>query len=92
MKLAWTQQARRDRRAIFDYIRHENPMAAIAMDDQFAMAADQLSRHPYSGRLGRVAGTRELLAHPSYLVIYDVQEDMVRIFSIIHTARQWPPE
>jgi hypothetical protein len=37
MKLLWTQQARRDRRTIFDYIRPENPMAAVAMDDQFAM-------------------------------------------------------
>jgi addiction module RelE/StbE family toxin len=92
MKLLWTQQACRDRRTIFDYIRTENPIAAIAMDDRFVMASDQLSRHPYSGRPGRVAGTRELLAHPSYLMIYDVQEDMVRILAIVHTARQWPPE
>ncbi|KAB1089091.1 type II toxin-antitoxin system RelE/ParE family toxin [Neorhizobium galegae] len=92
MKLLWTPQARRDRRTIFDYIRPENPMAAAAVDDQFAMAAGKLSRHPYSGRPGRVSGTRELLAHPSYLMIYDVQEGAVRILGIIHTARQWPPE
>lgn len=91
MKLLWTQQAQRDRRTIFDYIRPENPMAAVAMDDQFAMSAEQLSRHPYSGRPGRITGTRELLAHPSYLIVYDVQADAVRILAIIHTARQWPP-
>jgi addiction module RelE/StbE family toxin len=92
MKLLWTPQARRDRRAIFDYIRAENPMAAIAMDDQFTVAAGRLSRHPNSGRPGRVSGTRELLAHPSYLMIYDMHEGAVRILSIIHTARKWPPE
>lgn len=92
MKLFWTRQARLDRRAIFNYIRQDNPAAAVAMDDQFVKASDQLSRHPLSGRIGRVEGTRELLAHPSYLVVYDVSEEMIRILTIVHTARQWPPE
>jgi len=91
MKLFWTRQARLDRRAIFDYIRRENPIAAVAMDHQFTKAAAQLARHPLSGRAGRVTDTRELPAHPSYLLIYDVKEDAVRILNVIHTARQWPP-
>lgn len=92
MKLLWTLQARSDRRAIFNYMRKENPAAAANMDDQFVNAADQLVRHPKSGRTGRVAGTRELLVHPSYLIIYDLRDDAVRVLMIVHTARQWPPE
>jgi addiction module RelE/StbE family toxin len=73
MKLSWTAEARQDRRAIFSYIRKDNPAAAADMDDEFVRAAAQLSRHPFSGRVGRVEDTRELLVHPSYLIIYDIK-------------------
>jgi len=92
MKLLWTLPARRDRRAIFDHIHHDNPNAAADMDEMFVKAAQQLSSFPLSGRTGRVQGTRELLVHPSYFIVYDLTQDMVRILAIIHTARQWPPE
>ncbi|MBW6423577.1 type II toxin-antitoxin system RelE/ParE family toxin [Rhizobium sp. XQZ8] len=60
MKLLWTLQARSDRRAIFKYIQKDNPEAAANLDDQFVKAAEQLARHPQSGRSRRVAGTREV--------------------------------
>ena len=47
--------------------------------------------HPSLGRVGRVAGTRELVAHQSYLLIYDVAGDSVRVLNVVHTSRQWPP-
>lgn len=43
------------------------------------------------GRPGRRKGTRELVAHPSYLLIYDVSGRTIRILRVMHTARQWPP-
>jgi addiction module RelE/StbE family toxin len=92
MKLLWTLLARRDRRAIFNYIYQDNPNAAADMDDVFVKAAQQLSYFPQSGRTGRVQDTRELLVHPSYFIVYDLAEDTVRVLAIIHTARQWPPE
>jgi toxin ParE1/3/4 len=92
MKLVWTLPAKRDRRAIFDYIRRDNPNAAADMDDAFVSATQQISRLPESGRPGRVNGTRELLVHPSYFMVYDLSVETVRILAIIHTARQWPPE
>lgn len=92
MRLVWTLPARHDRRTIFDHIRQDNPGAAADMDDVFAKASQQLSHFPRSGRPGRVAGTRELLVHPSYFIVYDLIEDTVRILAVIHTARQWPPE
>ncbi|MFO1210519.1 MAG: type II toxin-antitoxin system RelE/ParE family toxin [Amaricoccus sp.] len=36
-------------------------------------------------------GTRELVAHPSYRLIYNVRGDTVRILRVLHTARRWPP-
>ena len=44
------------------------------------------------GRKGRQAGTRELVAHPNYIVVYDVTGDMVRVLRVLHAARQWSPQ
>ena len=90
MKLAWSALARHDRQAILDYIGRENPAAAIALDRLVAHRAGQLKDNPHLGRTGRVAGTRELIVHPNYLILYDVTADTVRILRILHAAMRWP--
>ena len=42
------------------------------------------------GKPGRVQGTRELVAHRSYILIYAVKADQVQVLRLLHTARQWP--
>ena len=61
MRLVWSAKACRRREEIFDYIAADNPKAALWLDDQFSQAAERLTAFPYSGRIGRVAGTRELV-------------------------------
>ncbi|MCX8005573.1 MAG: type II toxin-antitoxin system RelE/ParE family toxin [Burkholderiaceae bacterium] len=53
----------RGRAAIYDHIEADNPAAALAMDELLAENAARLLDHPRLGRPGRVAGTRELVAH-----------------------------
>jgi plasmid stabilization system protein ParE len=43
------------------------------------------------GRPGQIPGTRELIPHESYRVVYEVQADTVWILALVHTARLWPP-
>jgi len=45
------------------------------------------------GKVGTVPGTREWIAHASYRLVYEVDEDhgAVWILALVHTARQWPP-
>jgi plasmid stabilization system protein ParE len=45
-----------------------------------------------AGPPGKIPGTRELIPHESYRLIYEVHGDVVWILAIIHTASQWPPE
>ena len=90
MRLAWTRLALNDRQAIRSYIALDNPMAALALDELFAEKAGHLADHPGLGRPGRVNGTRELVVHQHYLMIYDLANDQVRILRVLHTARQWP--
>lgn len=91
MKLFWTPESLQDRENIFDYIERENPPAAIELDEVFLSKSRPLREHPLLGKAGRVSGTRELVVHPSYVVIYDVTEDSVRILRVLHTSLQWPP-
>lgn len=88
MRLVWTRPAREDRKAIREYIAVDNPSAAIALDELFSEKATRLVDHPGLGRLGRVAGTRELVAHQNYILIYDTDGDLVRILRVLHAAGQ----
>ena len=50
----------------------------------------QLSLMPYSGRVGRVEGTREAVVNRSpYIVVYQVSQETVEILGIWHGARLW---
>lgn len=91
MGLFWTPEAIQDRDEIFDYIEADNPAAALALDELFEAKAGRLLDHPGLGRPGRIAGTRELVAHRNYILIYDTAGDMVRVLRVLHAARQWPP-
>ena len=92
MPLHWTSEAIQDRETIYDYIEADNPVAALALDELFEESAARLTDSPNLGRSGRVAGTHELIAHPHYILIYDVVDGFVRVLRILHTARQWPPQ
>lgn len=91
MDLVWTLDAIEDREAIYIYIEADNPAAALALDELLAERASRLIDHPHSGRPGRVAGTRELVAHQNYILIYDLVDTQVRVLRVLHAARQWPP-
>jgi len=92
MKIDWSRQADQDREAIYDYIEADNPRAAARMDSLFDKAAATLLEHPKMGKPGAIPGTRELLAHRSYRLVYEIDGKTVRILTLVHTARQWPPE
>ena len=89
MKLSWTPEAIADRHAIFDYIEADNPATAAALDELFSEKAERLTDHPKLGRPGRVEGTRELVVHENYILVYDIVGDLTRILRVLHAARQW---
>lgn len=91
MRVIWTPEAEQDRADIWDYIAADNPSAAVQMDALFGKAAATLSEHPKMGKPGRVAGTRELIPHESYRLVYEIHGETVWLLVLIHTARQWPP-
>lgn len=89
--LYWTPEAIQDRELIYAYIEADNPDAALVVDELFAEKAGHLVDHPRLGRPGRVADTRELVAHQNHILVYDVVDDRVRVLRVLPAARQWPP-
>ena len=90
MRLLWTRSALADRRSVHDYIEAQNAQAAARLDKLFEDGADRLPAHPHLGRPGRVAGTRELVVHRHYVLVYDVHGETVRVLRLLHTSLQWP--
>jgi toxin ParE1/3/4 len=90
MKVLRNPQYWESLQAIHDHIALDNPIAASDMwlhiDDQVS----KLSDSNFPRRLGRVQGTFELVAHPSYVVILIQTAQTVAVIDVLHTARQYP--
>ena len=91
MKVRWTTPAANQLRSIFDHIADDNPAAAGRTVRRIREAILRTARMPYSGRIGRLAGTREItVSGTSYLVAYKTLENMIHVLAILHGAQQWP--
>ena len=91
MRVVWTPEAQQDRADVWDYIADNNARATARMDVLFSDATARLAEHPNLGRLGKIPGTRELIPHESYRLVYEIERETVWILALVHTARQWPP-
>ena len=93
MKVRWAPEAEQDRDDIWNYIAGNDPLAAARMDQVFSEAAARLADFPMLGHVGIIPGTRELVPHESYRLVYEVaaEEDAVWVLALVHAARQWPP-
>ena len=92
MKLAWTSEARQNLQDILSHIGAENPSAARKLKQRIDRMVAYLPDRPFMARPGAIDGTREAIPHPSYRVVYQVDDDAVSILAVVHTSRQWPPE
>jgi toxin ParE1/3/4 len=86
----WRPTAIADRKSITAYIAQDNPRTAIELGDMLMQKAEQLDQHPTLGRAGRVKDTRELVAHPNYILIYRIVGKAVEVLRVKHAAQKWP--
>ncbi|WP_296530606.1 type II toxin-antitoxin system RelE/ParE family toxin [Rhodoferax sp.] len=50
-----------------------------------------LSDHPYLYRKSeRVPGTRKIVAHPNYVVVYQVTANAIDVLRVLHSRQQYP--
>ncbi|MEO8716518.1 MAG: type II toxin-antitoxin system RelE/ParE family toxin [Acetobacteraceae bacterium] len=90
MPIVWRAEARRNLAAIVRYIADHNPPAARRMKARIEVAVLPLAARPYLYRPGRVPGTREIVVHPNYIVVYRVTAHRIEITDVLHARRQYP--
>jgi plasmid stabilization system protein ParE len=94
MTVSWTQNAKRELRAVHDYVAQNSPRYAQGLVDRITRKTEQLAQFPQFGPEVpeyEDESIRELLEHP-YRIIYRVRQDRVEILSVVHGARQLPPD
>jgi toxin ParE1/3/4 len=77
VKVFWTPEAEQERSEICAYIADQNPSAAAWMDKLFSDAAARLGKLPNIGRIGTIAGTRELIPHENYRLVSEIADETV---------------
>jgi toxin ParE1/3/4 len=90
LPVVWRPGARDSLAEIIGYIAERNPAAARRMKTVIEAAVVPLAKHPFLFRPGRVPGTRELVAHPNYIIIYRVLADRVEIVNVLHARQSYP--
>ena len=92
MRVRWRPVAEADRDAIVEHIARDNPLAAIELGDAIERRVAGLPENPKLYRTGRVRGTREMVVHPNYVVVYRIARGAIEVLRVLHSARQWPPD
>jgi addiction module RelE/StbE family toxin len=91
MHIRWSPEAADDLERIVRHIQKDKPAAAREVADIIYRAVTSLKDSPLRGRIGRIAGSRELVFAPlPYIAVYRVKEGMVEVSRIYHGAQDWP--
>lgn len=90
MRIEWTPRAIKEQEKILNFLGKRDPDAATRINASLLEAIERVVQFPYSGRVGRVNGTRECVFHKHYLFIYRVKGDAVEIMAVLHTSLLWP--
>jgi plasmid stabilization system protein ParE len=90
LPVVWLESAIVDLTEIITFIAGENPVAARRLKDRLEAVTVPLAEHPYLYPGGRVSGTRELVAHPNYVLVYRVAPAQIEIVSVLHARQEYP--
>lgn len=93
MTIRWLRTALANLDAEAGYIARDDPAVAARTVERIEEVVAHLAHHPEMGRVGRVAGTRELvISNTPYIVPYRVRGNTVQVLRVLHAARKWPPK
>ncbi|WP_119679308.1 type II toxin-antitoxin system RelE/ParE family toxin [Indioceanicola profundi] len=90
LPIIWSPAARRKLDQIIGFILERNPTAAEELLERLETSVLPASSYPYIFRAGRVPGTREIVAHPNYIVVYAVRADHIEIVTVHHARERYP--
>ena len=90
LSVEWSDEAQLDMVDIQSYIEQFAPKAALALREVVEAGVERLPQMPFAFRLGRVASTREYVAHPNYIVVYRVGATVIKVLRVLHARQEYP--
>lgn len=90
-RIDWRKQAVDDLAAIGRHIALHSPINADRFLDDIVAHVELLTIYPFIGRSGLKPGTRELIVHTHYIVIYRVLPTVTSVLRVKHVAKKRPP-
>jgi toxin ParE1/3/4 len=90
MSVKWLKVALRNLGDIADYIAEDSPGRATTFVQEIRLKTNLLVDFPSVGRAGRVVGTRELVVHKNYIVVYRMKAGHIEILRVRHVAQKHP--
>jgi len=92
LPIVWRKRALNNLAKIIGFISAENPTAAKKIKNLIQESILPVAEHPYLYRSGRVSGTREIVVHPNYVLIYRVTAVSVEVVNILHARQEYPKD
>ena len=92
--VAWSRQAKRDLRAIFDHIAINSMTQAKTVTEKIGAKVSVLEKLPRIGKMTPELGDPNVREIPiyTYRILYEIQADNVEVLAIIHKRRNTKPE
>ena len=90
LPIQWTEEAKTDLFALISFVASDNPSAAEALLTRIEASILPAAHYPQMFREGRVPDTREIIAHPNYIVVYKVTCEYLLVLSVLHARQQYP--
>ena len=93
MKIRWLNKALINLNEAMQYVALDDPAAARKMAVFIRNQVKELANQPYSGRKGRIFGTRELVIRKyPFILPYQVLDGELLILRVFHTSQELPDE
>jgi toxin ParE1/3/4 len=91
LPVIWHPEAELDLLEIVQYIAERSPIAAHKLGRLLQDSVVYLSDHPYLFKASdRVAGCREIVVHPNYLVFYKIESNHISVVKVAHARQEFP--
>ncbi|MGD0736004.1 MAG: type II toxin-antitoxin system RelE/ParE family toxin [Terracidiphilus sp.] len=91
MKILWSATSVKHLQESVEYIQGQSADGAITVRRRILETVWRIGEMPYSGREGRIEGTREaVVPRTQYIVAYRVSAQSLDVLGIWHASRLWP--
>jgi addiction module RelE/StbE family toxin len=89
VKVVWTKQAKRDLKAIHDYIAYDSEYYASEVIDTILEAEHRIDEHPTAGGLVRERMRKDIrqVKRYSYRIIYRILPARIDVLTVVHESR-----